>query len=206
MSDTPANSLPQTLPIFPLQIVLFPASRLSLRIFEARYMDMVATCMREESEFGVCLIVEGQEVGTPAVPHKVGVSARVVDWDMSQPGLLGITVRGMRRFRIVEHRADTQGLVRAAVRWLDEAPATALSATHQQLVPLLQAVAADGGAKVMPPPHHFDDPSWIGYRYAEILPIPPLARQRLLELDDPVMRLDIIQQFLGDRGLLKPAG
>ena len=82
-------SEPLRLPLFPLNSVLFPQGRLSLRIFEVRYLDMIATCMKANAAFGICLIAEGEEVGTPAVPHKVGCEARIVDWDMSEPGILG---------------------------------------------------------------------------------------------------------------------
>ncbi|MFA9439880.1 LON peptidase substrate-binding domain-containing protein [Uliginosibacterium sp. sgz301328] len=192
-----------TLPIFPLTNVLFPQGRMSLRIFEARYMDMIAHCMRGPTNFGICLIAEGQEVGAPAVPHKVGVEARIVDWDMSQPGVLGLTVRGERRFAIEAHDATPQGVVVAQVRWLEQPEPASLDERFESMLPLMRAVIADAGTKVIAPPHRLDDADWVGYRYAEILPIPALARQRLLELDDATLRLEIIQQFLAERGLIE---
>jgi len=89
------------IPIFPLGTVLFPGGVLPLKLFEARYLDMAARCMRSNSPFGVCLISEGGEVGEPAVPHGLGTIARIVDWDMSQPGLLFIKTVGGERFRIL---------------------------------------------------------------------------------------------------------
>lgn len=191
------------LPIFPLNNVLFPQGRMDLRIFEARYMDLIARCMQMEKNFGICLIEEGQEVGKPAAPHKVGVEARIIDWDMNEPGLLGITVRGLRRFRIAQYEANEQGQIMAAIDWLPEPAVEPVREARAGILPLLQIVVADAGAKMIPPPHHFDDTTWVGYRYAEFLPIPPLARQRLLELDDADLRLSIIQKFLIDRGLMK---
>jgi uncharacterized protein len=192
-----------TLPIFPLSNVLFPQGRMSLRIFEARYMDMIAHCMKSLTHFGICLIAEGEEVGAPAVPHKVGVEARIVDWDMSQPGVLGITVVGERRFSIRAHDTTAQGVVVAQVGWLPPPPPAALDERYARLLPLLQAVIADAGDKVIAPPYRLDDADWVGFRYAEVLPIPAIARQRLLELDDAGLRLDIIQQFLAERGLIE---
>jgi len=90
------------IPLFPLGTVLFPDGVLPLKLFEARYLDMAARCMRANAPFGVCLIREGGEVGTPAVPHGVGAIARITGWDMDKPGLLFITTRGGERFRIVE--------------------------------------------------------------------------------------------------------
>ena len=117
--------------------------------------------------------------------------------------ILGITVRGGRRFRLLEQVADAQGLVIGIVQWLDDAP-TLLPEEYRPLLPLLRAVVADAGEKI-PQPHNFDDADWVGFRYAEILPIPALARQRLLELEDAGLRLSIIRSFLDERGLLKPA-
>jgi Lon protease-like protein len=202
MADTDALHT-DALPIFPLGNVLFPQGRMELRIFEARYMDLIARCMQMQKNFGICLIEEGHEVGAPAIPHKVGVEARIVDWDMDQPGLLGITVRGARRFRIEQHEANEQGQIIAAITWLAEPAAEPVSADHQELLPLLKVVVADAGVKAIPPPHNFNDANWVGYRYAEFLPIQPLARQRLLELNDADLRLAIIQEFLTERGVIK---
>ena len=196
---------PSELPLFPLNTVLFPGSRLPLKVFEARYMDMVRNCMRESSAFGVCLIAEGNEVGAPAVPHDVGTSAHIVEWDMAQLGVLHVAARGEQRFRILHRAAQPDGLIRAVVSWLDESPVTAIPEHFADIVPLLRAVVSDAGVDAMPEPHDFDDANWVGYRYAEILPIPPKAKQKLLELEDPLLRLSILREFLLQRGLLKPA-
>ena len=64
-----------SLPLFPLNTVLFPGGLLPLRVFEARYMDMTRECLKAEQPFGVCLIKDGKEVGTPANPEPVGTLA-----------------------------------------------------------------------------------------------------------------------------------
>lgn len=192
------------LPLFPLNTVLFPDGMLPLRVFEARYMDMITHCMKAGGTFGVCLIVAGHEVGEAAVPHPVGTEARIEKWDMAEPGVLSILVRGGRRFRIEDHEVEHDGLLTATVRWLAEPAPEAVPAAQAEILPLLRSLAADLGER-MPPPHRFDDAAWVGARYAELLPIPQLARQRLLELDDIVSRLEIIQQFLRQRGLLGAA-
>lgn len=190
------------LPIFPLRVVLFPGGLLPLKIFEQRYMSMAKGCLRDGSPFGVCLIEEGEEVGAPALPHAVGTSARIGEWDMPQVGLLHVSARGEKRFRILERRLDPQGLILARCEWLADAPPQPVPEAHQALLPLLRAVVADAGAERIPQPHAFDDAAWVGYRYAEVLPIQPLARQRLLELTDPVSRLEIIHAYLARQGLL----
>lgn len=200
----PTNmSEPVRLPLFPLNAVLFPQGKMSLRIFEVRYLDMIARCMKADAPFGICLIAEGEEVGTPAIPHKVGTEARIVDWDMSEPGILGLTVRGGRRFRILEQVADDSGLLTGIVEWFDEAEQLPPGEDHQALLPLLQIILNDAGEHRIPRPHALDDAAWVGYRYAEVLPIQPLARQRLLELEDADLRLAIIGEYLEQQGLLE---
>lgn len=192
------------LPLFPLNTVLFPGGWLPLRIFEARYMDMVGRAMREGGGFGVCLIAAGREVGEAAVPRLVGTEARIERWDMDQPGLLHIGVRGGRRFALVDHEVEADGLLTGQVRWLADPPAQAVPAAQAELVPLLHKIVADH-PEALPEPHHFDDAAWVGARFAEVLPIPLDAKQALLELTDWVSRLEVIQRFLRGRGVLGSA-
>lgn len=190
------------LPLFPLHAVLFPDGALALRIFEQRYMEMAAECMRRDSPFGVCLIERGSEVGEPAQPHALGCTATIGSWEMATLGVLQVTVRGGRRFRIIEQAPDARQLIRARVQALrDEAPAS-VPEELKTMLPLLAAVVQDAGEARIPPPHRYDDASWVGYRFAEILPIPLGARQKLLELDDALSRLQIIHEYLAQRSLL----
>jgi uncharacterized protein len=192
-------------PIFPLNAVLFPGGLLPLRVFEARYMDMTRDCMKRDAPFGVCLIREGSEVGSPAVPEGIGCLAKILEWDMQQQGILNIKTRGGQRFRILESRAGPQGLISADVELI---PAEAKAAVPEEFGPcarLLEMVVADQGKPIFAEPHSFDDASWVGYRLAEILPVPLVAKQKLLELSDSLGRLSILQRFLESRGLaVKP--
>jgi Lon protease-like protein len=195
------DSLP-ILPIFPLHTVLFPGGVLSLKLFEARYLDMAARCLRENSLFGVCLIREGGEVGVPAEPHLVGTAARIVSWDMPQTGLLLVSARGERRFRVLQREIGLNRLQSAHIAYLDGDGRIPVPAAQAELLPLLRAIIADAGDELFPPPHHFDTCAWVAHRFAEILPIPVEARQRLLELDDPVDSLEIIHAYLHQHRLL----
>ena len=199
--ESPSGSPKEVLPIFPLGNVLLPLGRMKLRIFEARYMDMIAGCMQANSPFGICLIEKGKEVGEAAQPHLVGVEANVIDWDMQQQGMLGITVSGGRRFRIADYVVTPQNTVEASIDWLAETDME-VPAEYASMQSLLQLAAADKGQEVIAAPYRFDDANWVGHRFTEILPIPPLARLRLLELEDPTLRLSIIFQYLSDHKLL----
>lgn len=191
----------ETVPIFPLGTVLYPGMRLPLRIFEARYMDMAKACLKHDAAFGICLIREGQEVGTPAVPEAVGCLARIGDWDMATLGVLNVTAEGLERFRLTATRTAPSGLILGDIERIPaelpvQAPELAPSAGFVRKV-----VEAVGPARFSPP-YRYDDASWVGFRLAEILPLRRAAKQKLLELTDPVARLAILHRFLVERGLL----
>ena len=182
--------------LFPLGTVLFPGGLLPLRIFEARYMDMAKACLRDGAPFGVCLIRTGREVGTPADPEPVGCLARIVEWDMQQLGLLLVTAVGGERFRILERRVQADGLARARIERLPEDEDDAVPGAFAACATLLERVIAERGMKVFAEPHRLDSASWVGCRLAEILPVPLAAKQKLMELDDALMRLEILHKFL----------
>lgn len=189
------------IPLFPLNAVLFPGGYLPLRVFEQRYMDMVSHALRDGAQFGICLIASGQEVGQPAQPHEIGTVARIGDWDMQQLGVLNIKVHGEQRFRILERRVEDSGLQMAQVELIPDEPPLRLPSTLARLVPLMRVILADAGDAV-PAPHYLEDAVWLGNRYAELLPIPPLAKQKLMELDDSLLRVETIYQYLNQKGLL----
>ena len=117
---TTSGNTTQTLPIFALRTVLYPGGLLPLRVFEPRYMDMCKECLKDGSPFGVCSILTGAEVGTPAEFASIGTTANITSWDMEQLGILNITSVGGARFVVVERDVLPNGLARAEVRLLDE--------------------------------------------------------------------------------------
>jgi len=197
VGPTPA----ETVPIFPLSTVLFPGMRLPLRIFEQRYMDMAKACLKHDAAFGVCLIREGEEVGTPAVPESVGCLARIAEWDMETQGILKVKVEGLERFRLRQTRTTGSGLIlgdieRIAAEDAAQSPELAQSADFVRKI-----VEALGSARFAQP-YRYDDASWVGFRLAEILPLRMAVKQKLLELTDPVARLAILHRFLREQKLL----
>jgi Lon protease-like protein len=165
-------------------------------------MDMTRDCMKHDKPFGVCLIREGAEVGAPAVPETIGCLAKITDWDMQQQGILSIKTRGEQRFRIVARRIDGQGLISADVELISSEVRTPVPEKYAACTRLLQMVVADQGRSIFAEPHAFDDAAWIGYRLTDILPVPLIAKQKLLELSDSLQRLAILQRFLEQRGLM----
>lgn len=201
---SPAGASIETLriPLFPLNAVLFPGGVLPLKIFEQRYLDMAAACLKSGTPFGVCLIASGSETGSAAQPHPVGTLATIGDWEMEQLGILLITAQGKRRFRILETRTCASHLLEATVELLAETGPTPLPPERERLLPLLRRVVGDLGNERIPEPHRYDEAEWVGYRITEVLPIQNLAKQKLLELEDPLARLEILEKFLDQRKLL----
>lgn len=190
------------IPLFPLNTVLFPEGRRSLKLFEQRYLDMAAACLKDDRPFGVCLIASGSEVGDPAQPHPVGTLARIGDWEMEQLGILLVTARGGRRFRTLETREGPGKLLMAKVELLAAGEPVPPPPERQRLLPLVRRIVEDQGPQRLPGPYRYDDAEWIGYRISEVLPVPNLAKQKLLELEDPLARLEILEQYLDQRRLL----
>ena len=182
-------------PLFPLNTVLFPGGRLPLRIFEQRYMDMAKACLRDGSPFGVCLIREGREVGTPATPADVGTLARIGAWDMPQLGMLHITARGEQRFRIIERRVQNDGLARASIELIPQETDAPVPEACSGCVKLLERVIEQQSG-LFDQPHRLDSASWVSSRLAEILPLPLPAKQELLELSDARARIERLNALL----------
>lgn len=183
------------IPLFPLNTVLFPGGRLPLRIFEQRYMEMAKACLREDAPFGVCLIREGQEVGEPALPEDVGCTARIAEWDMPQLGVLQVVARGERRFRILERRVQRDGLARARIELLVEVADAPLEPRDLCARVLRKALEA-AGEGLVEPPLRYDSADWVSARLAELLPLAPASRQRLLEMDDASDRIEILRRLI----------
>ena len=179
--------------------MLFPGGRLPLRIFEQRYMDMAKACLKDGSPFGVCLILQGKEVGAPAVPAAVGTLARIGDWDMPQLGLLHVVARGESRFRIVERRVRKDGLALASIDTIPEDVDAPVPGSCETCVRLLQRII-DQQEGVFERPYRLDSCSWVSARLAEILPLPLAAKQELLELSDARARLERVNTFLAGGG------
>ena len=178
--------------------MLFPGGRLPLRIFESRYMDMAKVCLKEGTPFGVCLIVQGKEVGEPADPAPVGTLARIGDWDMPQLGMLHVVAKGEQRFRILERRVERNGLAVAAVETLPDDTDAPVPESCTTCVRLLERVIEQQPA-LFEIPHRLDSASWVGARLVEVLPLPLPAKQELLELSDGRVRLERLSALIGAR-------
>lgn len=182
-------------PLFPLRTVLYPGGPLPLRIFEPRYIDMISKCLKDDKPFGVLLIREGSEVGR-ASTYDVGTLARITDWYQGSDGLLGITAVGEQRFRLVASNREADGLNVGQVELLPPDSGPALPEEFKPLANILSGVLDDLGRLYESLDRNYDDADWVGYRFAEILPISPEQKQSCLEATDSLTRLKMMRDVL----------
>jgi Lon protease-like protein len=193
------SEAPREIFLFPLGTVLFPDGVLPLKVFEQRYIEMTKACLRDNLPFGVCLIREGREVGTAALPESVGCLATIAQWDMPQFGLFHLIARGGQRFRVRATRVGAGQLISADVELL---PADSTSGDVDPVCgEVLRAIIDKVGAGHFPAPLRLDDPAWVGYRLAEVLPLEPSERQELLEIGDAATRFQRLREHLSRIGL-----
>jgi hypothetical protein len=195
------------LPLFPLGTVLFPGGLLPLKVFEARYLDLIGNCMRSGAPFAVVHIRQGSELRSAGktLLDSVGVLAHLQDVDAEQSGILRVRCLGGQRVQIGATHQRDDGL------WLAEAVADppdaeqtvpdALLPTAQALGRAIDALAAQGHQPFLVP-HRLDEAGWVANRWCEILPISSTAKQRLMVLDEPLLRLQLVQDYLHGKGLV----
>jgi uncharacterized protein len=202
--------LPNPLPLFPLGLVLFPGGLLQLKVFEARYLDLIGQCLRSQQPFGVVCLRQGAEVGASAKGVRIeetGVLAAIDDVDSEQQGILRVRCTGLQRFRLAETPTQQpNGLWVAAAVMLEpdvvQPPPEAMQATVQALSQAAAALSAQGNMPFAEP-MRLDDAGWVANRWCELLPISLAAKQKLMELDDPGVRLQLIDEFLRSKQVVR---
>ena len=196
------------LPLFPLSTVLFPDGLLCLKVFEARYLDLMADCLRERQPFGVVLqhsAGSGSGVGSGTDLEATGTRAELIDVDSEQAGILLVRCQGTQRFAIRSRRQRKDGLWLAQTEDVpaDEtvAPPNALVDSARGLVAAINALEARNERPFLEP-YRFDDAGWVANRWCEILPISARAKYKLMELPDPLVRLELVDEFLRRKGVV----
>lgn len=188
--------MPITVPLFPLNTVLFPNGVLPLRIFEPRYLDMVSDCLKKDTGIGVVLIREGAETGKAADSFDTGTLCSISYWHKRPDGILGVTLKGEQRFRVISKTVQNNQLVVAEVELLPELKSTALPPGYEHLVLLLQQIISQ-----LDPPYttmetNYECAEWVGARLVELLPLQLKDKQQLLVMDDCLERFSKIEDLL----------
>ena len=210
-----------SLPLFPLGTVFYPGGLLNLRIFEVRYLDMIGKCHKTGAPFGVVALTEGSEVRKPETKaltgdgfaqenfNTVGTLATIAEFSVPQPGLMVIRCEGTKRFEISQREKLKHGLWIANVTYLQDDQSVQIPADLQgtadalgKLIRTLQE-RSDVPPEQVPllAPYRLDDCGWVANRWCELLPIPPELKQRLMELDNPLLRLELISDILERTGI-----
>lgn len=207
----PAPLTLQSLPLFPLGAVLFPDGLLSLRVFEVRYLDMISKCHKAGAPFGVVSLTQGSEVRQPGMQEafsQVGTLATIHEFENPQAGLMLVRAKGAQRFRITASDQLKHGLWVADVESIpadlsvpvpEDLQPTA-EALHR-LIQSLQLKPDQAGPMPLLPPWKLDDCGWVANRWCELLPLPVALKQRLMELDNPLVRLELVSDVLARTGI-----
>lgn len=214
-SSMTTQPLLHSLPLFPLGTVLFPGGLLPLRIFEVRYLDMIGKCRKADAPFGVVSLTSGSEVRKAGADAEsfaaIGTLAMIREFESPQSGLLQIECVGTQRFRVRSNELQKHGLWVAEVEAVNDDVALEIpddlrhtSTALQRLVGTLEErKRAQGGAVRLPiaEPYRFDDCGWVANRWCELVPMQLELRQRLMELDSPLMRLELVGDLLARTGI-----
>ena len=222
-----SSSLVTRIPLFPLQTVLFPGGRLPLRIFEVRYLDMIARCHAAGTPFGVVCLTRGGEVRVPRRPstgdgsggpayapeafHMVGTLATIDELDRPQQGLMMVRCTGTQRFKLRTSEQLRHGLWMGEIELLPQDP---IVPVPDDLLPAMQALqhlvdnlsARPEGLGDLPlqEPYHWNDCGWLANRWSELLPVSSDIKQRSMVLDNPLLRLELVNDMLERLGIRVP--
>ena len=206
-SSSPANWIP----LFPLGTTLFPGGVITLKIFEARYLDMMRRCLRENTPFGVVSILDNKPIDSDASAianfSNIGTLAKLEEFDPIQPALYMTKSYGTQRFRLLAITQESDGLWMGQIELIDRDPEIPLPKEHEKVAALLNEIIAvikseellgDDAFKI---PANLDDCGWVANRLAELLPLPLAQKNHLLAQSNPRIRLDLISEIIEDNDL-----
>jgi len=204
------NTTPKKIPLFPLGTVLFPDGVIALKIFEARYLDMIRQCLREKTVFGVVSVIKNpgsHEENLSSYFSKIGTLAQIEDFDPVQPALYMTKSYGTQRFQLLSSKQETNGLWMGEIALLENDPITPIPEEHQKAVKLLDEIISVIqsqdllGDAPFKKPFKVDDCGWVSNRLAELLPISLIQKNHLLAQTNPRIRLDLISEIIEDDDL-----
>ncbi len=184
------------LPLFPLNTVIFPGGVLPLRIFEPRYLDMVKDCMRNDHGFCIVSIRSGRETGHAADVYNTGTICSISDWETLPDGLLGITANGEKKAHISTTKIESNQLVIGQLEEIEELPDPNLPEEFESMKELLQRIITKVGQPYTTLPAKYENSGWVGARLIELLPLQLSLKQRLLEIDDHIVRLHHLKEAM----------
>ncbi len=183
------------IPLFPLSTVVLPDGLLPLRLFEPRYIDMVKNCFKTNTGFGVCLIKDGQEAGSPALPYSMGTLVSIIDFDQGPDGLLHITAQGEQEFNLSSYSVNSDNLLIGEVELYEQGEPTPMTPEYQDLAHKLSVILQFAEPNVMYKEKHLDNANWVCNRLLELLPLSASSKFEMLQLMDGKSRLNALSNL-----------
>lgn len=186
----------EKLPLFPLNTLLVPDTILPLQVFEERYLKLIKQCISDDSCFGIVPIRDGEEVGKPAMIYQIGVTAEITECEQDDNGMLLVTVKGRKKFRVSQTTVDDDQLMYASVEYLEDEPATKTPSSYSELVDLYESLRIHPEVQALNLPPAMDARQ-LGWFLIVLLPISRPNQISLLALNDPIQRLKALDDLLG---------
>lgn len=183
-------------PLFPLNSIVLPRGRIPLQLFEPRYIDMLTRCLKEDRGFVVVLLREGGETGPVSAFYDIGTYVRIIDFQQLENGLLGITVEGESKVSVVRSWQQEDGLNVGDVECLVEEAGSEVPERYSELPSVLRALFRHPVIRDLNMDIDYEDARDVGWRLTELLPLDKQEKQKLVELQDPLERLDRLQGLL----------
>lgn len=166
---------------------------------------MVRTCLRNKSSFAVVAVMpEGETDPEGYFPFaNIGTLVDIVEADVTTVGLMNIRCVGRHRVKIDSFIQQVDGLLVGQVNDIANDLSSAipedLESVATSLKDLLVSLPASGVAPENMPviqPYQFENAAWVANRWLELLDLPLLQKQRLMQLDSPALRLELIHDIL----------
>ena len=184
-------------PLFPLSAHLLPGGRMSLRIFEPRYVRMVKEACAADSGFGICMLnAKGDKTKNQHI-YPIGTHAKVIDFDLMEDGFLGVTVEGQKCFKIESVTTQSDELRVGQCQWIDDWTAhsaeLSIAPIDERLIEVFDKYPE---LKALYQTPKFNDPIWVIYRWLELLPVNAEQKQQFLQQKDCVKALDYLTQLV----------
>jgi Lon protease-like protein len=184
--------------LFPLNTVLFPGCTLPLQIFEQRYLRLIKTCMRDDHGFVVILISAGKEVGDTPETYSIGTYVDIVDWEMLENGLFGVTIVARHRVRVTNPCAQDDGLMTGEIEALPFSDETKIDAVTRipDLIDTLKQLEQHPYAEQQAIDTDYSSAQDVCHKLSQLLPLDPLIKQTLLETDSTEEKIDRLRNLI----------
>lgn len=172
------------LPLFPLEIVVFPGAPLPLHIFEPRYKEMIGECLSQNRAFGM---VRAKENAVSAIGCSATILEVIKKYD---DGRMDIAAEGAQRFEIIQVNQE-RSFLQAEVAFFEDEPSVVSKSAADSVVQLHEQLFAVLGRTV----EVERDAAYLSFRLAQDLPVDLDFKQTLLEMKSEAERVEILTEY-----------